>query len=349
VLGASRAADGSWNANIDADQTSGSLHWVSGTRSAPGKLTARLARLTIPESARQPVAEVLDAPTRELPELDVVAEDFVLGSSHLGRLELDAQISGSGRSNSWQVKRLLIDNPDGRISATGQWQREPGSQSRRMSLAMVLDIVNCGNLLGRFGLAGAMKNGSGKLTGNLSWLGSPFSIDYRSLSGELQLSLDKGQFLKVDPGVGRLLGVMSLQALPRRISLDFRDIFSQGFAFDTIRASAVISKGVLTTHDFKMNGVDASVLIEGETDLQAETQNLHVLVLPEINAASASVVYALMANPAIGLGTFLAQWLLRHPLAKIFSYEYDITGSWAEPQVKRHERPKPPAAEEKTG
>ncbi len=194
-----------------------------------------------------------------------------------------------------------------------------------------------------------MKNGSGKLAGNLSWLGSPFSIDYPSLAGDLNLSLDKGQFLKADPGVGRLLGVMSLQALPRRISLDFRDIFSQGFAFDTIRASAQISKGVLTTHDFKMAGVDASVLIEGQTDLQAESQNLRVLVLPEINAASASVVYALMVNPAIGIGTFLAQWVLRHPLSKIFSYEYDVTGSWAEPQVKRHERPKSEFPEEKTG
>jgi uncharacterized protein YhdP len=262
---------------------------------------------------------------------------------------VDAHNAGSDRNNSWQVKRLQIDNPDGHISGTGQWQREPGSQGRRMSLAVALDMVNCGNLLGRFGMAGALKNGSGKLTANLSWLGSPFAIDYRSLSGDLHLTLDKGQFLKVDPGVGRLLGVMSLQSLPRRISLDFRDIFSQGFAFDTIRASALISKGVLTTHDFKMNGVDASVLIEGDTDLQAVTQNLHVLVLPEINAGSASVVYALMANPAIGLGTFLAQWLLRHPLAKIFSYEYDVTGSWADPPVRRPERPKPAAAEEKTG
>ena len=134
---------------------------------------------------------------------------------------------------------------------------------------------------------------------------------------------------------------MSLQALPRRVSLDFRDIFSKGFAFDSIRASALISKGVLTTHDFKMTGVNASVLIEGEVDLQAETQKLHVLVLPEINAESASVLYAFIANPAIGVGTLLAQWILRHPLSKIFSYEYDLTGSWNEPQVKRSERPKP--------
>ena len=142
---------------------------------------------------------------------------------------------------------------------------------------------------------------------------------------------------------------MSLQSLPRRISLDFRDIFSKGFAFDTIKATAHISNGVLSTHDFKMIGPDASVLIEGETDLQTESQNLHVLVLPEINAGSASLVYAFLANPAIGIGTFLAQWVLRHPLSKIFSYEYDVTGSWAEPQVKPHERARPETPEEKTG
>jgi uncharacterized protein YhdP len=72
-------------------------------------------------------------------------------------------------------------------------------------------------------------------------------------------------------------------------------------------------------------------------------------VLPEINAGSASVLYAFIANPAIGIGTFLAQWLLRHPLSKIFSYEYDVTGSWTEPQVKRHERTKLSTPEEKTG
>jgi len=341
VLGATRSADGGWNINIDANQTSGSLHWLAGARPGQGKLTARLAHLTIPESAREPVAEVLDAPAHELPELDVIADDFVLGSSRLGRLELDAQNVGSGRGREWQLKRLLIDNPDGKLAGSGQWQREPGTRSRRMTLSMTLDVVNAGNLLGRFGMQGAMKNGSGRISGALSWLGSPFAIDYASLSGELRVNTDKGQFLQADPGAGRLLGVMSLQALPRRVSLDFRDIFSKGFAFDSIRASALISKGVLTTHDFKMTGVNASVLIEGEVDLQAETQKLHVLVLPEINAESASVLYAFIANPAIGVGTLLAQWILRHPLSKIFSYEYDLTGSWNEPQVKRSERPKP--------
>jgi uncharacterized protein (TIGR02099 family) len=349
VLGATRASDGGWNVNVEADQTSGSLHWVSGTRSTPGKLTARLAKLLIPESAREPVAEVLDAPVRELPELDVVADDFVLGSSRLGHLELNAHNVRSGRSNTWQLKRLQIEDDDGHISGTGQWEREPGSQKRRMTLAIALDVVDAGSLLARFGLAGAVKGGKGKLTANLTWLGSPFSIDYPTLSGDVQLDVSKGQFLKVDPGASRLLGVMSLQALPQRFSFDFRDVFSKGFAFNTIKATAHIANGVLSTQDFAMVGVNASVVIQGETNLQTESQNLRVVVLPEISPTSAAVVYAFIANPAIGIGTLLAQWVLRHPLSKIFSYEYDITGTWGNPQVKRHERPKPESPEEKTG
>jgi len=131
---------------------------------------------------------------------------------------------------------------------------------------------------------------------------------------------------------------MSLQSVPRRIALDFRDVFSEGFAFDQISANAELKGGTLFTRDFKMRGVAATVLIEGSIDLLNETQNLHVLVLPEIDARSASLVYALMANPAIGLGTFLAQMLLRDPLSKAFSYEYDVSGSWTDPQVKRRER-----------
>lgn len=233
------------------------------------------------------------------------------------------------------------------MNATGRWQRVAGAPPgapRQMSLGFTLEFDNAGALLTRLGFADALRNGQGRLEGELTWRGSPFAIDYDSVSGKLDLATDKGQFLRAEPGVARLLGVMSLQSLPRRITLDFRDVFSEGFAFDTIRAGADIRSGVLTTQDFKMRGVSATVLIEGGLDLRAETQDLHVLVLPEINAASASLVYALLANPAVGLGTFLAQLVLRDPLSKAFSYEYDVSGAWSDPQVKRRPTKSPDTA-----
>jgi uncharacterized protein YhdP len=207
-----------------------------------------------------------------------------------------------------------------------------------MALDFALEFSNAGHLLGRFGIPDALRGGEGTLEGKVSWRGAPVSIDYPSLAGSLKLVSAKGQFLKADAGAGRLLGVLSLQSLPRRIAFDFRDVFSEGFAFDSITATASIATGVISTRDFRMRSANATVLIEGSSDLRAEMQNLHVLVLPEVNAASASLVYALLANPAIGLGTFIAQLLLRDPLSKAFSFEYDVTGSWREPAVKRRER-----------
>ena len=227
------------------------------------------------------------------------------------------------------------------MSATGSWDRDPGAPQnapRRMNLALNLEFGNAGRLLARFGMPDAIRNGTGFLKGDISWQGSPFSIDFASLAGKLQLQTDKGQFLKADAGAARLLSVMSLQSLPRRISLDFRDVFSEGFAFDSIASTAIIKNGLLDTRDFRMRGVGATVLMEGGIDLGHETQNLHVLVLPIIDATSASLVYAALANPAIGLGTFLAQLVLRDPLSRALAVEYDVTGSWTDPQVRKRER-----------
>ncbi len=338
VLGATRMADGQWLANVNSDHASGALTWQPRQAGKQGRVSARLTRLTIPEQSRAQLTEFLDAPPTDLPAVDLVASEFELVGHKLGRLELQAQNVGNGPNAVWQVQKLEFTNPDGHMTASGQWQRATEGRQRRMALNLVLDFSDAGNLLARFGMPGAMRGGEGKIEGDIAWRGSPLSIDYPSLSGNLKLSTAKGQFLKADAGVARLLGVLSLQSLPRRIALDFRDVFSEGFAFDSITASADVSAGVLSTRDFKMRGPNATVLIEGSADLRQETQNLHVLVLPEVNAGSASLAYALLANPAIGLGTFLAQWVLRDPLSKAFSHEFDVTGSWSDPQVKRRER-----------
>jgi len=147
------------------------------------------------------------------------------------------------------------------------------------------------------------------------------------------LDLQSGQFLKVEPGAAKLLAVLNLQALPRRLMLDFRDVFSDGFAFDGITGDAQIDNGVAKTDNLKMRSISATVLLSGTADIAGETQNLHVVVVPEVNAGAASVVYGLAVNPVIGLGTFLAQLFLREPLMKAFTFEYQITGPWKEPNV----------------
>jgi uncharacterized protein YhdP len=136
--------------------------------------------------------------------------------------------------------------------------------------------------------------------------------------------------------------VLSLQSLPRRLALDFRDVFSEGFQFDFLRGDVKIEQGVAFTNNLQMKGVNAAVLMEGTANLIRETQDMRIVVIPEINAGTASLI-ATAINPAIGIGTFLAQLILRRPVIEAATQEFQITGSWVDPQVTRVKRSASPA------
>jgi uncharacterized protein YhdP len=207
-----------------------------------------------------------------------------------------------------------------------------------------LDIADSGLLLARLGLRDVVRRGKGRMEGQVAWLGSPLSLNYPSLDGSFYVNVEGGQFLKADPGLAKLLGVLSLQSLPRRLALDFRDVFTEGFAFDFLRGDVTIEDGIAATNNLQMKGVNAAVLMEGRADIERETQDIKVVVVPEINAGTASLV-ATVINPAIGLGTFLAQVFLRQPLIRAATQEFHIDGTWADPRITRVGRK---AAEERT-
>jgi len=185
-----------------------------------------------------------------------------------------------------------------------------------------------------------VRNASTKITGNLTWTGAPNDFDYPTLTGNFKLESGAGQFTKIDPGIGKLLGVLSLQALPRRITLDFRDVFSEGFAFDFIRGDFRITNGQMHTDNLKLAGPAAAVAISGDIDLAQETQRLAVRVQPSLSTGvSAGAAVLFIANPivgaAVGAGALLAQRLMNNPIDQLFSYDYRISGSWADPVVER--------------
>jgi uncharacterized protein YhdP len=200
-----------------------------------------------------------------------------------------------------------------------------------------LDIADSGALLERLGMHAVVRQGKGKMQGQIAWLGSPLALDYPSLGGDFTINVETGQFLKAEPGMAKLLGVLSLQSLPRRLTLDFRDVFSEGFAFDFLRGDVTIAQGVASTNNLQMKGVNAAVLMEGQADLAKETQDLKVVVIPEINAGTASLL-ATVINPAIGVGTLLAQWLLKRPLTEAATREFHVDGSWTDPKITRVQR-----------
>ena len=332
VLGASREGP-LWRANVDSHELSGYLEYRP---AQAGRLMARLARLKIARSDASQVESLLDERVNSLPALDVVVDEFELLGKQLGRVEIDA-VNRGGAQREWRVNRLSLTTPEAKFNATGSWAAVAGAGgagARRTSMDFTLDIADAGDLLTRLGMPGVLRRGRGQMAGTVGWSGSPFSIDYPSLDGQMHVDVASGQFLQAEPGLAKLLGVLSLQALPRRLTLDFRDVFSAGFAFDFIRGDASLAHGVASTNNLQMQGVTAEALMDGSADIAHETQNLRVVVVPEIGGATASLL-ATAISPALGLGTYLAQLALRKPLLAAATQEFDISGTWADPEIKK--------------
>ncbi len=342
-------ADTGWRAKVEADQASGEVDYREPRGPATaGRIHARLARLSLPRSDAESVEGLLEQAPTSVPALDIQVDDFELRGKKLGKLAVEAvnrSVSGIESSREWRLTKLSLQMPEATFSASGQWGYVAGApQRRRMGLDFRFDIADSGQLLERLGFGKVVKGGKGQLQGSVGWAGSPLDLDIPSMDGQMKLALDAGQFLKADPGVARLLGVLSLQALPRRLLLDFRDVFQEGFAFDNVSGDVQLARGIASTRNLRLRGVQAVVLMEGQADITHETQDLRVVVVPEINAGTASLAYAAI-NPVIGLGTFLTQWLLSGPLSEAGTREFHVSGSWDDPKVLQVEHTKsPPAA-----
>ena len=330
-----------WRINIDAKEMAGYLAFQQSYIGQSGQLFARLSRLNLPPAELAEVEALLEAPPTRLPALDIVVDALELRGIPLGRVEIEAvnQEAASSRQSAgpeWQLKKFNVMLPEAQLKSTGRWlAARDGIASRKTEMNFVLDIRDAGALLTRLGTPNALRGGVGQMSGAISWQGSPMALDYPSMNGQFEVQMGRGQFLKADAGVAKLLGVLSLQALPRRLLLDFRDVFAEGFAFDTVRGDVGITQGNAHTRNLQIKGVTALVLMDGEASLAQETQKLRVQILPLVDTSSTSLLAGLALNPAVGLTAFVAQWLLNNPLSRASSQEFIVDGSWANPRVTR--------------
>lgn len=327
--------DAGWQMQIASPALTGDLWWLSQGDSP--KLKANFQHINwqgdTPNTTPPPVVPLVETPPApanvtvqpgKLPALELAIANLQIKNKRIGQVLLQ----GHPQGEDWKLSQLQVTNPDGKVTADGVWY----GVKPRTELNAVLEISDAGKVLARSGYPKTVENGSGKLVAKLAWTGTPMAFNYATLDGSLKLDTGNGRFLKIEPGIAKLLGVLSLQALPRHISLDFTDVFSDGFQFDNINGNAVIKHGVMTTSDLHLDGSSAKVTMHGTVDLNHETQQLRVEILPAIGE-SLSLLSGFAGGPIVGVGALIFTKVLGNPFDKLVSFQYNISGTWSEPVV----------------
>jgi uncharacterized protein YhdP len=193
--------DGVWAGRLDSREIAGDAKWLP---DGDGMIVGRFSRLHLPA----PTAELVPAPEPtavrpgrggDLPSVDVTADDFRMGERQFGRLALLAVPSGA----DWRIERLELTSPDGAFSVNGLWQA--WAVNPRTQINLKLEVNDIGRFFARMALPQGIQGGKARLEGPLTWAGPPYALDFATLSGQLALTAKGGRFVKIDPGIGKLL------------------------------------------------------------------------------------------------------------------------------------------------
>lgn len=272
-----------------------------------------------------------------LPSLDLVVDELSYADKKIGRMVLQAEASGTADEETLRITNFAVFSDVSALNGTGFWtqgkkltQQHPGETQ----FTLKFSTKDLGQTLSDLGYPGVIENSTGTAEGHFKFDGIPWSPKLDTLAGTYAIDFRKGTIAKVDTGAGGLLlSFVSMQSLFKRLMLDFSD-FKSGFSFDTFSGSSIVTNGVFSTDNTKIVGTHGTILLSGNVNVAEGSVDSRAIVLPEINAGNASLALAFV-NPAVGIGSFLAQLLLRTPLSHLFKVEYSIKGPWENPVITK--------------
>ncbi|NNM00382.1 MAG: TIGR02099 family protein, partial [Gammaproteobacteria bacterium] len=323
-----RTGDG-WSIAAAGDDIGGSISVPADLKAKPLRMELDHLQLQKPDDTPGP-----DIDPVNLPAFELTCNDFRFGDIEFGRAELSTSALPSGL----RLNRMAFDNERFRLEATGEWTLVENVQLSNFEIT--LHGNELGPVMQRFGYGvAAIKGGETNLTIRAHWPGGPADFQLERLTGRLGLNITKGQFLDIEPGGGRLFGLLSVQSLGRRLSLDFADVFGKGFAFDAIEGNFELDGGNAYTSSLLMSGPAAKVDVSGRTGLANQDYDQTVVVTPQVSG-TLPAAGALFGPVGVGVGAalYIGQKIFKSipdAFDTLLKREYTITGSWESPEITR--------------
>jgi uncharacterized protein (TIGR02099 family) len=341
--------EGGWVTQLSGEGAEGEVRWLEGP--VP-KIEARLDKLKavatkLPErSAAEATAEAAVAqatsetandgrkpidPT-QMPVFDFDCLALELGEAKLGHVRvLTQRIEGGQRLTLLDARGEELD-----LTGAGEWLRRDGQSSATMRFNV--ESRSIGPTVEGLGYARNLEAEKSRFEGTLGWNAAAAGLDWRQARGAIDLELEKGSLRAVEPGAGRVLGLLNFYALPRRLTLDFRDVTSEGLGFDKVMGTFKLGDGNAVTDKLEIRSPSLRIDLHGRVGLAARDYDQTVSVYPDVSGG-VTLGALLLGGPAAGVITLLAQQLLDKPLDQVTQLTYRVTGSWDNPQVSRPDKP----------
>ncbi len=263
-------------------------------------------------------------------------KDFRLSSQALVYHEMlfnDLLIEARPVGNILYIDNFTLRRDEVKLTSKGQWEYNAANRSHLSSINATVKGAKFGEAIAGLGFGDSISGGVIDFNGGFTWPAPLLAYKLESLEGDAKLKIEDGVLNNVEPGGGRFVGLLSLSALPRRLSLDFSDVIVEGMEFDKITGTYRIEGGVLFTLNTKMDGPAAKIKISGKTGITDRDYDQVIGVTPKIRQ-TLPLIGAVTSGSAVGWGLLLLQNLFKKSIDDAVEVEYKVTGSWDDPQIE---------------
>ena len=292
-------------------------------------LVVEMERLILPGSDEETAAAEIAVDPRTLPEIMIKVQDFALGERFFGQLEVDLHRTDNGL----EADDLSTVDESFTFAGSAGWIVDIYEESgQRTYLNAKLKSTDVEQTARRLNYQPGIIGDDLEVDVDVSWAGGPRQDFMETLNGSVQARLGNGQLEDIDPGAGRVFGLMSFVALPRRLSLDFRDVFDSGLSFDQITGNFRLVNGDAFTCDLTLTSPAADVGIVGRAGLNERDYNQTALVSANVGN-TLPVVGGVLAGPQVAAALLIFSQIFKKPLQEMGRVYYAIDGSWDDPTI----------------
>ena len=324
--------DSGYHLNINAEDINGDVKFDRLSHKNP--VNINLQRLNLVKNKSEDNNEKNEIIPNIIPPLNIKISELSYDNIDLGQMNLTTSRIDNGLS----VDNINFNKSDMTINGTGIWNIINNKQHSKFNFT--LNAASMKTMLETFNYdVTAIEDGKTSLALDAQWQGTPMDFSLNNINGNLHMDIEKGRFTDIDPSAGRLFGLLSLQTLPRRLSLDFSDLFGKGLAFDVIAGHFDIDNGNAYTNNLTMSGPSVNIDVSGRTGLVDQDYDQIATITPKVSN-SLPVASALFGPIGVGVGAviYLASEIfqsLPEKIDTILRKQYTITGAWNNPQVTK--------------
>lgn len=271
---------------------------------------------------------------QDLPSLNLKIDRFQLGKQVIGNMDIISQKMPWGQ----RIKLFSLLNAFYTLHAKGRWIHK-NNQSFSTWYANI-SVPDLGRYLLSRHLSSRLKGGKLNTRLFLQWPGSPFDFQLSTLSGDGELNLKEGDIMHFNTeteknfALGRFLNVLSLESLSHFLTLDFSLLNKKGFPIRRMEGTFKIHQGVLKTQDVRVEGLIATLEMNGAIGLADNQNDFIITVTPKISS-SLPVIIGIAGGPIAGLTAWIANKFLEPSMGKLVHRKYWVTGDWAHPKLRK--------------